>query len=79
MVLIELRSLIQPEFGVTLPLLRLFEHSTLLAMASAILSPSFPFTSTVDWAAEAGMNPLVGEFLKAAGSGEGLQIGQRLL
>ena len=33
----------------------------------------------VDQAVEKGMNPLVGEFLKSAARGQGLQIGQRLL
>lgn len=33
----------------------------------------------VDKAVQKGMNPLVGEFLKNAGKGKGLQIGQRLL
>lgn len=33
----------------------------------------------VDQAVEKGLNPLVGEILKSADRGQGLQIGQRLL
>lgn len=51
MLLIEVRNLIQREFSVALPLLRLFEHSTLSAMASAISSSSSS-TASINWSNE---------------------------
>ncbi|KAK0741489.1 polyketide synthetase [Schizothecium vesticola] len=55
MLLIELRNLIQREFSTTLPLLRLFEHSTLSAMASAI-SSSPSATTSINWANETALS-----------------------
>jgi len=53
MLLIELRNSVRREFDVTLPLLRLFEHSTLSGMASAIHSASgSEKPSSIDWASE---------------------------
>lgn len=51
MLLIEVRNLIQREFFTALPLLRLFEHSTLSAMASAISSSSSA-TASINWSNE---------------------------
>ncbi|EAW15015.1 putative NRPS-like enzyme [Aspergillus clavatus NRRL 1] len=53
MLLIELRNFVRREFDVTLPLLRLFEHSTLSAMSSAIHPASnSEKPSSIDWASE---------------------------
>ncbi|KAJ5332382.1 polyketide synthetase [Penicillium brevicompactum] len=54
MLLIELRNVVRREYEIDFPLLRLFEYSTLSAMASAIHSTSEadkPFT--IDWVSEA--------------------------
>ncbi|KAK4228637.1 hypothetical protein QBC38DRAFT_508775 [Podospora fimiseda] len=59
MLLIELRNLITHNFGVTLPLTQLFEHSTLTAMASIITSSAtLPQSSeSINWAVESSIPP----------------------
>lgn len=52
MLLIELRSLVKKTFGVDVPLVRFFEHSTLRAMAGAIHDISSDTKSEVDWEKE---------------------------
>ena len=52
MLLIELRELVKKNFQVHLPLLRLFEHSTLGAMAAAVQDFSPGEAAEIDWKME---------------------------
>jgi hybrid polyketide synthase/nonribosomal peptide synthetase ACE1 len=52
MLLIELRELVRKKFQVHLPLLRLFEHSALGAMAAAIQDLSAGQVTEIDWEVE---------------------------
>ena len=51
----------------------------LLSGEGGIDLESLPMIEWVDSAVRNGMNPLVGEFLRNADEGRGLQIGQKLL
>ena len=57
MLLIELRELVRNNFGVHLPLLRLFEHSTLGAMAAAVQDLSPGEATEIDWEMETEVPP----------------------
>lgn len=52
MLLIELRELVKKKFQVHIPVLRLFEHSTLGAMAAAIQDLSLGEETVIDWEME---------------------------
>lgn len=57
MLLIELRELVKKRFQVHLPLLRLFEHSSLSAMAAAIQDLSSSRGTEIDWEMETAVPP----------------------
>lgn len=57
MLLIDLRNAVRREFDIDIPLLRLFEHSSISAMASLITSSASEVSQSIDWASEVAIPP----------------------
>ncbi|KAK5807439.1 hypothetical protein VI817_001697 [Penicillium citrinum] len=57
MLLIDLRNAVRREFDIDIPLLRLFEHSSISAMASLITPSSSESSHSIDWASEVAIPP----------------------